>query len=95
MSQKRIVEVRLEALVDEDELDEEDQELSSSYEYEIDDEVPESQLANHALDTFHTEEVVNVLDDFYIAAYYNGELLEEDADVEPYSTNRPSERGSL
>ena len=79
---KTIVKVLIERVVPEDQLHWLDKDLPSEVDIEINNSIPEDQLADAALDIFHGSVAVKVLDHFSFLVMKDGEHLvpQEDHD---------------
>lgn len=82
----KIVKVLVEQQVSDNELHDDDLSLGLPSEVEIlvKDEVPENHLANCALDVFHDSFPIKVLDDFELSVEYQGNLIEQDLNIDSY-----------
>jgi hypothetical protein len=85
MSKPKVVEIRLERLVPESDLDQDDKDLPLSVLLEVDADVPVSHIANAALDAFHSEQEVACLDDFDFRVFYNSVEMVQDDTVDSYA----------
>lgn len=62
-----------------------DQALDNEYHVYVSEEVPEHQVADAALDIFHSSIAVNILDDFEFQVLKEGVVLETSEDHQVYS----------
>jgi hypothetical protein len=78
--------------VKEDKLSEEDQEIAGEHTVSLCDELFEWQIADAALDVFHSAVAIGELDNFEFEVWHKGKQLETNDDHESYAL---SEMGSM
>jgi len=77
--------VRVEPISPELEINSGDFEVIGEYEIELDDEVTEVQIADVALDVFHSNITIKVLEYFNITVIYSGVIKEPNPEHESYT----------